>query len=189
MKFLSKLSVLVILLIGLMAVQSFGATDLFNNDVTIDETFSTVVVKYTFTFADSSDKYHSKPFFIADCNDADGYIWAVQSAVGDANVVFHFSPTDNIANETGIWSTSTPADLDALSNTAKFDTIGVEQNADIIQYHNARWMVVEVLGGSATNADGNVVTIYMMFTKDHYFINNGQPVSVSGKATHSYTNP
>jgi len=189
MKLFSKLSVLVILLVGLMAIQSFGATDLFNNDVTIDETFSTVVVKYTFTFADSSDKYHSKPIFIADCNDADAYVSAVQSATGDANVIYHFSQTDNIQSETGVWTTSTPADLDATSSTAKFDTLGIEEGANVIEFHSARWLVIEVLGGSTTNADGNVFTMYLVFTKDHYFINNGQPVDVAGKATHSYTNP
>lgn len=169
--------------------QADAAVDIFNQPVSVDESFSAVVVTFEFTFADSSDKYHTVPIFIADCNDVDAYVSAVQSAAGDANVVYHFSGVDDVQSETAIWFTSTPGDLDALSNTAKHDTIGCEAGANVIQFHSARWLVIEILGGGTSNADGNVVTFFVNFTKDHYFINNAQPVKVARKATHSYTAP
>ena len=176
-------------LILAFSTQTDAAVDIFNQPVTIGESFSAVVVTFEFTFADSSDKYHTVPIFIADCNDNDAYASAIQSAAGDANVVIHLSACDDIANETATWTTSTPNGLDAVSNSAKFDTLGHEAGADVIGFHQARWLIVEVLGGGTSNADGNVLTLIINFTKDHYFINNAQPVKVSRKATHAYTAP
>lgn len=183
-KFLVPVLMALILAFGLQA-----ADDEFNNPVTIDESFSQVVVTYTFTFVDSSDKYHSVPIFIGDCNDVNAYVSAIQSASGDANVIYHFSSVDDVNEETAIWHSTTPAGLDAFSSTAVFDTLGHEAGSDDIKFHSARWLIVEILGGGTGNADDNVVTFIVSLTKDKYFIENGQPVRVSRAATHAYTNP
>lgn len=160
-----------------------NAGDLFNQAASKYEGFSFVHYTFQFTFADSSSAYHSKPLYIGDCNDVDGYVDAVQSATGDANVIYHFS------KDRSTWTTSTPAGFDATSSTAKFDTIGVEAGANVIAFHNSKWLVVEVVGGGTNNHDGNVFTMNLMFTKDAKLSNNGQYIEMGGIANGSTTNP
>ena len=185
---MKKLFALLTVLFLILQVQA--GSDIFNGDVTIDESLSQVVVTYTCTYVDSSDKHHTVPIFIGDMNDADAYASGIVSATGDVNVIYHFSMVDNVNSETATWHTSTPADFDALSSTAVFDSIGTEEGADVIQFHCARWMVVEFAGGGTSNQDGNIVTFIMSFTKDgDYMTASGQPVNVARKANYSYTNP
>ncbi len=196
-----KSKFLALLMILAFAVSTSFAADVYNvgtiytnnpeaipstgNIVAAFEDFNHVTYVYRFTFVDSSNAYHSKPIYIGGCNVDDAYRWAKQSAVGDANVILHFS-ADNRTN----WETTTPAGLDAVSSTAKTDTVGVQGGVDDGNFHYARWMVIEAVGGSGTNADGDIMTIVVKMRKnDPGLLPNGKPYLVAKVARKSSTNP
>jgi len=150
------------------------------------EDYAHITYVWEFTFVDSSDAYHTKPLYIGNANVSDGYMYAIQSATGDANVILHFS-----ADDRNTWQTTTPADLDAVSSTAKTDTIGYNEAADDIVFHTARWLVVEAVGGGTSNADDNVFTFVLKLKKETPTATkgNGDWVRMARVATKSNTNP
>jgi len=170
------------LFIMVMAIVA-NAGNIFNQTVTYDEGYSYVHYSFVFTFVDSSDAYHSKPVFIADCNGTDGYASAWQSTTGDANIIYHFS------SDLTKWFTTTPAGFDATSSTAKFDTIGVEAGTNDVKFHGSMWLVVEVVGGGTNNQDDNVFHYDLYLNKDTDESYNGNPVRTARVAAKSVTNP
>lgn len=145
----------------------------------------TYIFKSTVT-TDSSNQRHSLPFFIADCNDVDAYCRAIVSAASDVNVYYHFSYDDRKT-----WYQVTPATLDATSNTAKGDTLGIEAGVnDAAGLHTGLWLIVEIDGGGTTCNLGEVVTWTAEFTKDAYFTNQaGAWTPLAKIANSSNTNP
>ena len=150
------------------------------------EDYSHITYVYEFTFVDSSDAYHCKPIYIGNANASDGYIYAIQSATGDANILLHYS-----ADDRNTWETITPADLDAVSSTAKTDTLGYNEAANDLVFHSARWLVVECIGGGTSNADDNVMTVVVRLNKETPTATkgNGDWVRMSRVANQSNTNP
>jgi len=111
-----------------------------------------------------SDQIHSKPFFIGDCNKADGFVRGITSAAADVDVIYHFS-FDNC----NTWVAITPANFDALSSTAVGDTLGIQAGVDQkAGFHQATWMVVEIEedGGGATYDSSETATLTFNFTLD-----------------------
>ena len=189
------------LLFALMFVTMTFASDLFNvgtiykyvenvpatgNVNVLYEDYSHVIYQWRFTFVDSSDAYHSKPLYVGNCNLTDGYVNAVQSAAGDANIIYHYS-----ADNRTVWLTTTPNDLDALSNTAVQDTIGIEEAVNDIKFHFSRWLVVEAVGGGTTNADDNILTITIKLKKflTNAVYNNGDYIRQGDITMRNSTNP
>lgn len=167
---------------------AFGA-DVFNQSVTITETYASVQVEFQFTWVDSSNAYHTQPIFIADCNDQDAFVAVKSDSAGDANVIYHYTMADDIRDDTAIWFTTTAADLDSISNSVVLDTIGIEAGSNDIYFHSARWLVVEVVGGGTTNKDNGVFNYWLQMTKDENWNYNAQPVTVGRVAPYSYTAP
>lgn len=126
------------------------------------ETEDQVTVKFRFTFVDSSDAYHSKPVYIGDCNVAYSYATAIQSATGDANIIWHYSSDDRNT----WWAVVTPSGLDAVSSTAKTDTLGINGGVVSTAHKVSQWLVIESVGGGSSNHDGNIFTIVLAFEKD-----------------------
>ena len=146
---------------------------------------TTVTYFWQFTFVDSSDNYHSRPLYIGDCNTSDGYISAIQSTTGDANIVLHYSNDDRTK-----WIAVTPADLDAVSSTMKGDTLGYNEGGNDLVFHSSRWLVVEAASGSSTNADDNVMYITVRLIKTTpTAMYNDQFVRFAKIATSSKTDP
>ena len=154
--------------------------------VAIYEDYSHVVYVLRYTWIDSSDNAHWKPLNIGNCNVSDGSISAIQSATGDANILFHFS-----ADDRNSWRVNTTQpDLDAVSSTAKYDTLGYNEASDDLIFHNNRWLVVEAASGSSTNQDDNIITIVLKFKKETpTAVYNGNYVRMAGYSNSSGTNP
>lgn len=150
------------------------------------EDYSHITYKWVFTYIDSSDDYHSRPLYIGNVNVSDGYVTAIQSTTGDANIIYHFS-----ADDRNTWEVTTPADLDAVSGTSKPDTIGINSGADDILFHAGRWLVIEAASGSSTNADDNVLTFVLKLKKETptTTLGNGDYVRLARVANASNTNP
>ena len=153
------------------------------NGVAVYETATTVTYVWRTTFIDSSNNRHSPAFFIGGVNIVDGYIRCVSSAVGDVNVLLHYS-----ADDAATWGAiTTKATLDAVSATALFDTVGIEAGADEIEFHSSRWMVVELASGSSTNQDGNVYTTTLKFLKPAGTgVNENGIVNVMGRVKNTF---
>ena len=175
--------ILSLILLALFAIPTFAAdTDVYNvgtvydlNNTAIPSTGDACMyyikgnqVFYTFHVMqmtdNGSDQIHSKPFFIGDCNKADGYMRGITSAGADVDVIYHFS-FDNC----NTWVEITPATLNALSNTAVGDTLGIQAAVDqLAGFHMATWMVVEIEedGSGATYDSSETVTLTFNFTLD-----------------------
>lgn len=151
------------------------------NIVAYWENDAMVVYKFRFTYVDSSLAYHSKPIFIGDCNVGYGYGSAIQSATGDANVILHYSSDDRNT----WWSAVTPSGFDAVSSTAKSDTIGINAGVVLGIQKVSQWLVVEAVGGSSSNQDDNIFTIVLAFPKNVV----GSKFTGARVATKSNTNP
>jgi len=150
-----------------------------------DATGVTYVWRYT--FIDSSNDVFSPAMKIAGLNSTDGYVAVVSSATGDVNPLFHYSPDDRT-----VWYTTvTPVDLDATSSTTKYDTLGHNENTDDLAFHNARWLVVELHYGGATNAPGNIYTVTVRVNKSvgDAFNANGTPRVYGAIALSNRVNP
>ena len=157
------------------------------NVVAYWEDYSHVTYFWRFTWVDSSNNAHSKPLYIGNCNVSDGYVYVKQSATGDANIFFHYAADNRNTYQVG----TTPADLDACSNTAKVDTIGIEETVDEILFHAARWVVIEAASGSSSNQDGNIITVILKFKKETPTAvkSNGDYARLARVASGSKTNP
>jgi len=125
-------------------------------------------VFYTFRIMqmtdNGSDQIHSKPFYIGDCNASDGFVRGITSAGADVDVIYHFS-YDNC----NTWKATTAANLNALSNTAVGDTIGIEAGVnDATGFHAGTWMVIEIDedGGGASYDSSETATITINLTLD-----------------------
>lgn len=185
MRKLSSFLLIVLLLVSFTAVNSLAGDKFFSGTITHKESFSQVWYKVVFPAnADSTGSQHSNPLFIADCNDADGYCDAITNAAADINIIYHFSKDCNS------WYTTTPAGFDATSSTLKTDSIGVEAGTNDINFHNARWLVVECDRQDGTNQT-DYLTYNITMTKDLDLQQNGQPIWVGGykKTRSGYTNP
>ena len=178
------LSFIIVALIAFL----FIAADNYNQPTTtIQESFSYVHYKFqTSAMGDSTGSYHCQPIFIGDCNDADGRVSVdMYNGTGteDANILYHFS--DDLAT----WESTTPADLDNCTTTAKFDTIGIEEGTDDPKFHTHKWMVIEVDGQSGNPSD-TYLWINLHLTKDILAAGpTGQPIYVGSKTKKSSTNP
>jgi len=168
-----------VLLIVMFALPTWANTDLYNQGTIINlretetltahgiatayyETSEQVEIVFKVTWADSSDQYHSRPFYIGDVNVSDAYCRAIVSAASDVNIFYHFS-YDNC----NTWVTITPANFDTLSNTSVADTIGIEVGVnDQIGFHSSVWMIVEFADGGTALNDDEVCTWKATFSKD-----------------------
>ncbi len=111
-----------------------------------------------------SDQVHSKPFYIGDCNKADGFARVTTSGTDDVDVIYHFS-WDN----RNTWQTITPATLNNIGSTAKGDTLGIQAGVDQkAGFHGATWMIIEIEedGSGATFDDGDIAIATFSFTLD-----------------------
>lgn len=175
--------IFILLAIILLAVSAPAAdTDVYNvgtvydmNNTAIPSTGDACMyyikgnqVFYTFRVMqmtdNGSDQVHSKPFYIGDCNISDGYVRGITSAGADVDVLYHFS-FDNC----NTWVEITPATLNALSNTAVGDTVGIQAAIDQkAGFHTGTWMVVEIEedGSGATYDSSETVTLTFNFTLD-----------------------
>lgn len=192
------ISLIVVLFV--LSVSAFAGSDNFNVGTIIDlrrsllssysnacayyETADQVTYVFKATWVDSSDHLHSKPFYIGDCNAVDGYTLTVTSAASDVNPVFHFSYDD-----CNTWVTTTPATLDAVSNTAVGDTIGIEAGTNDAKFHSANWLVIEYQDGSTALNDGEYCTMVLTFQKDGTYVPGYPAPSVQRIRTRSVTNP
>ena len=199
---MNKLIVLLIVL-GLATIGFGASADLFNVGTVVNgniygepasgdyiayyEDYAHITYVFQFTFVDSSDNYHSKPIYIGNANSVDGYVHAIQSTTGDANIYFHYSNDDRTLWEAG----NVDHTLDAVSGTAKNDTLGYTEGADDLEFHSARWMVIECASGSSTNADDNVMTVTIKLNKNVPcpVKPNGDFVRLAKVASSSNTNP
>ena len=129
------------------------------------ETSTSIIYTFKATWVDSTDDLHSKPMFIADCNDVDAYCSAYVSAASNVNIIYHFSYDNR-----NTWTTTTPLDLDALSSSVVGDTLGVEETIDDADgFHTGVWLVVEFTDGGTTLNDGEVCIWQASFQKDDEF--------------------
>ena len=200
---MKKLIVLSFLILGLASIVSGASADIFNVGKVVNgdisgepasgdyiayyEDYGHITYVFQFTFVDSSDNYHSKPIYIGNANASDGYVSAVQSTTGDANVYFHYSADDRTKWVTG----NVDHTLDAVSSSAKNDTLGYTEGVDDLVFHSARWMVIECASGSSTNQDDNVMTVTIKLNKSTPTSTkpNGDFVRMARVALKSNTNP
>ncbi len=172
-----------VLTVFLALVAGLNAGDTYNQSVTVVENHDQVVVTFDAAMgSDSTGSLHSYPIYIGDCNDADAYITAITNAASDINVLFHLS------RERRTWTAVTAADLDACSNTAKEDTLGIGDSGSS-KFHEMRWLVIEKDGQTGANqADALYLTI--TFEKDVSPVDaNGNVVPVCRIARSSVSNP
>jgi len=199
-----KKLIVLILILGLASIVSGASADIFNTGTVVNgdidgepasgnylayyEDYGHITYVFQFTFVDSSDKYHSKPFYIGNANSVDGYVSAIgPTGTGDVNVFFHYSNDDRTKWEPG----NVDHTLDAVSNTAKADTLGYTEGADDLEFHSARWMVIECAPGGTNNADDNVFNVIIKLNKDvpTAVKANGDFVRMARVASKSNTNP
>lgn len=194
---------LVLVIVFLVVGQAFSA-DIYNRGTVRDLRSTTISsyanlcgyyehgdqVSYVYktTWVDSSNARHSKAFYIGDINAADGYVQAVMSAASDCNVIYHFSYDNR-----NTWTAVTPADFDALSNTAVGDTIGMEAGTnDLVGFHTGVWLIIEAVAGSTALNDAEVFTWTATFTRDGTFGEGADVPRIVGSAriaNTSNTNP
>lgn len=100
-------------------------------------------LKVTFpAIDDSTGSQHTYPIFIGSINDSDGYLKVITNATADINPVFHFS------NDLTTWKSVTASNIDAVSNTAEYDTLG---GVVLVDFHKFSWMVIESDAQAGTN--------------------------------------
>jgi hypothetical protein len=130
--------------------------------------------------SDSTGSRHSDAIFIGNVNANDAYVQAVTNAAADINIIFHYS--NDLAN----WQAITATGLDALSNTAKYDTLGIGDQAP---YHKYRWLVVEADGQTGTNQT-DIAYIRIDFEPDaDVVLPNGQPPKFMFSVINNATDP
>jgi len=95
---------------------------------------STLKVVFTAVAVDSTGSQHTYPLFIGNVNDNDAYLKVIANATADYNVIFHFS------NDLTTWKAVTASTIDAISNTAEYDTLG---GVTLVDFHKYSWMVIE----------------------------------------------
>ena len=185
-KFTSYLLTVVILLLGIAVSNSLAGDKYYTGTTTHKESFTQVWYQWVSPAnTDSTGSAHSPAFFIGDCNDEDEYCEALANAAADFNILYHFS-MDGVT-----WTAVTPADFDALSNTSVQDTLGIEVGTNELNFHLARWMIIECYGQAGTNPT-DYITYNMTLTKDLDLQHNAQPVwvgSVKKRRTGSFVNP
>lgn len=175
---------LFLFLIVVLAAFMYSA-DVYNRDdgyLNIVENFSSVVVQYDVTLgSDSTGSQHSRPIYIADMNDNDAYVAAVTNAASDVNIIVHYSY--NLRT----WTSVTKNNLDAVSTTTLFDTLGDGATNDF-QFHRANWLVIEADGQAGANQT-DIIYITAVFKKDVAgYTSSGVPIKVVRKGT-ATTNP
>jgi hypothetical protein len=161
------------------------SADVYNRDsgyLTITETGAAVTMQFDVTLgADSTGSQHSIPIYIGDMNDNDAWACAVTNATSDINVLWHFSY--NLRN----WVSVATVSLDAVSNTAKYDTLGAGTTDDLA-FHRANWLVVECDGQAGANQT-DLIYLTINFKKDVMgYTDSGQPLKVVRKVQ-AITNP
>ena len=93
---------------------------------------------------DSAGSQHSDPIFIGNVNDADAYFKVITNAASDINVIVHFS------NDLTTWKAVAASNIDAISNTAEYDTLG---GVILTDFHKFSWMVIESDGQATATSD------------------------------------
>jgi len=159
-----------------------GTTTLYDYDVGHLTYRGTV----TFTTADSAGSFHTKPMFIGNANDADGFLITDVStgyaAASDIIVKLKYS------NDLTTWFEVTDGeqDLDAVEERA--DTLGQEDGNNDLYFHSFNWLVLE-FDGQTANVAASVLTWTVQLKPDVAVLTNGQPYKVGAVATRSNTNP
>lgn len=133
MKKLMKLP-FVFLSILLIYSLSFGA-DTYTVVPVVKNHLGGATLKVTFPAnSDSTGSQHTYPIFIGNVNDNDAYLKVIANAAADYNVIVHFS------NDLTTWKSVTASNIDAISNTAEYDTLG---GVVLTDFHKFSWMVIE----------------------------------------------
>ena len=102
-----------------------------------------MTLKVTFPAnSDSTGSQHTDAIFIGNVNDADAWVKVIANATADYNVIFHFS------NDLSTWLAVAAATIDAISNTAEYDTLG---GRVLTAFHKYSWMVIEGDGQAGVN--------------------------------------
>ena len=138
----------------------------------------------TITFAantDSTGSQHSYPIFIGNVNDNDGFVKAITNAAADFNILYHFS------NDLTRWLGAAASELDAVSTTAKYDTLGASTHS--INFHKFSWMVVECDGQAGTNSTDILYWEAHLRADVAYPSEGGQALKHSFYTTTNVTNP
>jgi len=196
---MNKILIFVLMLL-VFAIPAFANVDVYNVGTVIDlkrqtlssyanacavyETADQVTYVFKATWVDSSDQLHSKPFYIGDLNANDAYVTVITNAASDVNPIYHFS-YDNC----NTWVTTTPAGLDATSNTAKLDTIGIEVGVDDAKFHVGVWLVIEFADGSTALNDAEYCTMVISFKKDGTYMTGAVQPTIQRVRNTSVTNP
>lgn len=131
-----------------------------------------VTLKVTFpATTDSTDSQHTYPIFIGNINDNDGYVKVIANAASDYNVIFHFS------NDLTTWQAITASSIDAISNTAEYDTLG---SATLYGFHKYSWMVIEGDGQAGVNITD------ILYLEAHFLADVKQPTASGQNLRHSF---
>ena len=102
-----------------------------------------MTLKVTFPAnSDSTGSQHTDAIFIGNVNDNDAYFKVITNATSDINVIVHFS------NDLTTWKATTASTIDAISNTAEYDTLG---GRILTAFHKYSWMVIEGDGQAGVN--------------------------------------
>ena len=121
--------------------------------------------------SDSTGSQHTDAIFIGNVNDADAYFKVIANAASDINVIIHFS------NDLTTWKAVAAATIDAISNTAEYDTLGGRVLTD---FHKYSWMVIESDGQAGVNITD------ILYLEGNFQADVKQPTSSGQALRHSF---
>lgn len=155
------ISLFLVLLLPLLV---FGADAYNQGTLTVQyETDDAVCLKWVVsTGTDSTGSKHSPAINIGGANYQNGRIRAVAESTSDVNILVHNLIDNNPATSLSV---TTYEGLDAVSSTAKVDTLGWLDGAEVIDYRIAPYISVEVDGQTGTAADVDI-TLYIVLRKN-----------------------
>lgn len=118
---------------------------------------------YPSAVTDSAGSWHTKPLYIGNMNDNSAYVYTITNAASDYNIIFHYS------NDKNKWVSITATGLDLVTNTGRYDTLGV---GDQTQFKRFQYLIIELDGQTAANP-ADVCYLYINFQKDALFVDSG----------------
>ena len=131
-----------------------------------------MTLKVTFpASSDSTGSQHTYPIFIGNINDVDAFFKVIANAASDYNPTFHFS------NDLATWKSLAASTVDAVSNTAEYDTLG---GVVLYDFHRYSWMVIE----NGPQAGVNITDI--LYLEANFQADVKQPTASGQNLKHSF---